>query len=126
MPSKTLTRPPIQVSETDADRLFLLIDRAPADRSGLRQELERAQVRACVPATVVAMNSTVEFLDDAHGETRTVQLVYPGEADIAANKVSVLSPVGAGLLGLKAGQSIQWPDRDGRLRALRVLKVSRG
>lgn len=126
MPSKTLTRPPIQLSETDADRLFLLIDRAPADRSGLRQELERAQVRACVPTTVVAMNSTVEFLDDAHGETRTIQLVYPGEADIAANKVSVLSPVGAGLLGLKAGQSIQWPDRDGRLRALRVLKVSRG
>ena len=126
MPSKTLTRPPIQLSETDADRLFLLIDRAPADRSGLRQELERAQVRACVPTTVVAMNSTVEFLDDAHGETRTVQLVYPGEADIAVGKVSVLSPVGAGLLGLKAGQSIQWPDRDGRLRALRVLKVSRG
>jgi regulator of nucleoside diphosphate kinase len=83
-------------------------------------------VRARVPDSVVAMNSTVEFLDDAHGETRTVQLVYPGEADIAVNKVSVLSPVGAGLLGLKAGQSIQWPDRDGRLRALRVLKVSRG
>ena len=58
------------------------------------------QVRPLVPASVVAMNSTVEFLDDAHGETRTVQLVYPGEADIAANKVSVLSPVGAGLLGL--------------------------
>ena len=126
MPSKTLTRPPIQVSETDADRLFLLIDRAPADTCGLREELERAQVRACVPASVVAMNSMVEFLDDAHGATRTVQLVYPAQADIAANKVSVLSPVGAGLLGLKAGQSIQWPDRDGRLRALRVLKVSRG
>lgn len=126
MPSKTLARPPIQVSETDADRLFLLLEHAPADAGGLRQELERAQVRAKVPDTVVAMNSTVEFLDDAHGATRTVQLVYPKEADIAANKVSVLSPVGAGLIGLKAGQSIQWPDRDGRLRALRVLKVSRG
>lgn len=126
MPSKTLTRPPIQLSETDADRLFLLIERAPADTSGLREELERAQVRAQVPDTVVAMNSTVDFLDDAHGETRTVQLVYPGQADIALGKVSVLSPVGAGLLGLKAGQSITWPDRDGRLRALRVLKVSRG
>ena len=126
MPSKTPARPPIQLSETDADRLFLLIDRAPADRSGLREELERAQVRPLVPASVVAMNSTVEFLDDAHGATRTVQLVYPGQADIAVGKVSVLSPVGAGLLGLKAGQSIHWPDRDGRLRALRVLKVSRG
>ncbi|MFZ3007519.1 MAG: nucleoside diphosphate kinase regulator [Phenylobacterium sp.] len=128
MPSKTPARPPIQVSETDADRLFLLIDRAPADGSRLREELERARVRPdhLVPATVVAMNSTIDFLDEAHGETRTVQLVYPGQADIAANKVSVLSPVGAGLLGLKAGQSISWPDRDGRLRALRVLKVSRG
>ena len=124
MPSKT--RPPIQLSETDADRLFLLLEHAPADAGGLRQELERAQVRAKVPDTVVAMNSTVEFRDDAHGATRTVQLVYPKEADIGANKVSVLSPVGAGLIGLKAGQSIQWPDRDGRLRALRVLKVSRG
>ncbi|MDO8799366.1 nucleoside diphosphate kinase regulator [Phenylobacterium sp.] len=126
MPSKTPARPPIQLSETDADRLFLLLDRAPADGGRLREELERAQVRAKVPDTVVAMNSTVEFLDDAHGETRTVQLVYPGQADIAVGKVSVLSPVGAGLLGLKAGQSIHWPDRDGRLRALRVLKVSRG
>jgi len=128
MPSKTLARPPILVSETDADRLFLLIDRAPADGCGLREELERAQVRPdhLVPPSVVAMNSTVDFLDDAHGAARTVQLVYPGEADIALGKVSVLSPVGAGLLGLKAGQSIQWPDRDGRLRALRVLKVSRG
>lgn len=126
MPSKPPARPPIQLSETDADRLFLLLDRAPADGGRLREELERAQVRAKVPDTVVAMNSTVEFLDDAHGETRTVQLVYPGQADIAVGKVSVLSPVGAGLLGLKAGQSIHWPDRDGRLRALRVLKVSRG
>ncbi|WP_340643824.1 nucleoside diphosphate kinase regulator [Phenylobacterium sp.] len=130
MPAKTATRPSILVSETDADRLFLLIEQrqGPADCSGLRAELERAQVRPdhLVPASVVGMNSTVDFLDEAHGATRTVQLVYPGQADIAAGRVSVLSPVGAGLIGLKAGQSIQWPDRDGRLRALRVLKVSRG
>jgi regulator of nucleoside diphosphate kinase len=129
--AKLATRPHIVLSETDADRLFLLAEQmeasAPRERSGLLGELERAEVRPdhLVPATVVGMNSTVDFVDEAHGATRTVRLVYPAEADIAANKVSVLTPIGAGLIGLKEGQSICWPDRDGRLRTLQVLKVSR-
>lgn len=120
-------RPPITISETDADRLYLLAERPAATASGLVGELERARVRPDhrVPADVVGMNSTVDFVDEAHGSARTVRLVYPAEADIAAGKVSVLTPVGAALIGLKAGQSIRWPDRDGRLRELRVLKVSR-
>jgi len=133
MPSKATapSRPPIVLSETDADRLFLLAEQmesaAPRDRSGLLGELERAQVRPDhrVAATVVGMNSTVDFVDEAHGAARTVRLVYPAEADIAAGKVSVLTPVGAALIGLREGQSIRWPDRGGNLRALRVLKVSR-
>jgi len=55
-----------------------------------------------------------------------VQLVYPADADIDAGKVSILTPVGAGLIGLRAGQAIAWPDRDGRARTLRVLGVARG
>lgn len=133
MPSKALapSRPPIVLSETDADRLFLLAEQmeaaAPRERSGLLGELERAQVRPDdrVAATVVGMNSTVDFVDEAHGAARTVRLVYPAEADIAAGKVSVLTPVGAALIGLREGQSIRWPDRDGNMRALRVLKVIR-
>lgn len=133
MPSKaiTSTRPPIVLSETDADRLFLLAEQreasAPRERSGLIGELERAVVRPDdrVASTVVGMNSTVDFVDEAHGASRTVRLVYPADADIAAGKVSVLTPVGAALIGLNEGQSIRWPDRDGRLRELRVLKVTR-
>jgi regulator of nucleoside diphosphate kinase len=37
----------------------------------------------------------------------------------------VLSLVGAGLLGMAAGQTILWPMQDGRERPLTVLRVSR-
>ncbi len=40
-------------------------------------------------------------------------LVFPAEADIAAGKVSVLTPVGAALIGLSKGESIAWTARDG-------------
>ena len=129
MPSSATTsaRPPITISETDADRLYLLAERAADRATALLAELERARVCADrrVPADVVGMNSTVDFVDEARGAARTVQLVYPAEADIAGGKVSVLTPIGAALIGLREGQSIRWPDREGRPRELRVLKVRR-
>jgi regulator of nucleoside diphosphate kinase len=36
-----------------------------------------------------------------------------------------MTHVGAGLLGLTQGQSILWPDREGRRRTLRVVGVRR-
>jgi regulator of nucleoside diphosphate kinase len=130
MPSKARAPalPSIIVSETDADRLFPLAEQIEARQPlGLLAELERADVRpdGKVPLNVVGMNSQVEFVDEAHGEARLVRLVYPGEADIGQGKVSISTPVGAALLGLREGQAIDWPDRDGRVRALRVLRVIR-
>jgi regulator of nucleoside diphosphate kinase len=131
MAARATARPPITVGETDAERLTALAlqaeDRLPDVATLLLDELERARVKpdAKLPPDVVAVGSTVEFLDEAHGASRTVQLVWPGEADIAAGRVSVMTHVGAGLLGLTEGQSILWPDRDGRKRPLRILKVSR-
>jgi regulator of nucleoside diphosphate kinase len=52
-----------------------------------------------------------------------VQLVYPRQADIAFGRVSVLTLIGAGLIGMRRGQSIDWPDRKGRCRRLRILDV---
>lgn len=133
MPSKAkaATRPPIILSETDADRLFTLAEQAelnaPNRSNGLLGELMRAHVRADarVPANVIGMNSTVDFIDEAHGATRTVQLVYPAQADISEGRVSIMTPIGAGLIGLAEGHSIAWPDREGKVRLLRVLKVRR-
>ena len=95
------------------------------DADQLAAELERARVVADdrLPVGTVRMGSVVRFaMDDA--EPRTVRLVYPGEADIEKGFVSVLTPVGAALIGLTAGQAIDWTDRDGRTRRLHVIEVS--
>jgi len=122
-------RPNIILAETEAARLSALalkMEKAAPFAAGLLlDEIERAEIRAdgAVPDDVVRMHSTLQFIDGAKGRPRTVVLVYPSEADIAAGKISVLTPVGAGLLGLAARQTIRWPDRDGRERPLKVLKV---
>ena len=94
----------------------------------LLEEADRAEV---VPADerppgVVGVGSFVTFRDATTGEARTVQLVLPGAADIAEGRISVLSLVGAGLIGLSEGQSIDWPTQDGRLRRLTFLRVEAG
>lgn len=126
---KTAGRPPIQMIDTEADALADLAmraaDRAPEVSGLLLGEIERATVhdRSAIPGDVVTMGSVVEFIDEASGADRTVELVYPKHADIAAGRVSILTPVGAGLIGLQKGQSILWPDRSGHERRLIIVKV---
>jgi regulator of nucleoside diphosphate kinase len=124
-----VARPCIVMAETEVERLSILAAQmeraAPLAAEMLLQEIDRAEIRpdADMPSHVVRMRSTVRFEDDANGMARSVLLVYPKEADIAAGKISVLSLVGAGLIGMSVGQEIQWPDRGGQDRLLRILKV---
>jgi regulator of nucleoside diphosphate kinase len=90
----------------------------------LAEELERAHVLADVRSGhSVGMGSEVEFRDDTTGKVQTLTLVYPGDADIAQGRISVLTPVGAALIGLSAGDSITWETRTGEVRRLTVLKI---
>jgi regulator of nucleoside diphosphate kinase len=119
--------PPIVVSETDHERLTSLAvaaeERSPEVASVLRSEMQRARVvpLEAVPADVVRMGSTVEISSD--GQRRRVTLVFPGEADIAHGRISIMTPIGAALIGLSSGQSIAWTARDGRRHRLTVLSV---
>ena len=87
-------------------------------------ELERASVVSdqALPADVVRMGAVARYRSNERGERRA-QLVYPAEADIAADKVSVLTPVGTALLGLRTGQSITFTARDGRTQMITLLGV---
>jgi regulator of nucleoside diphosphate kinase len=98
-------------------------DTVPDTAEELLSELERARVVAdeAVPRDVVRMGSLVEYESD--GDHKRVTLVFPQEADIAAGKVSVLTPVGAALIGLSKGQSIAWTARDGTGHALTIRSV---
>lgn len=121
--------PAIVLGQADHRQLIVLamagIGHTAEDADGLLYELERAQVvpDGAVPDDVVGMGSFVRFRTDG-GREREVELVYPADADIAAGKVSVLTPVGTALLGLRSGQSITWLTRDGRKQLLTVLGVT--
>jgi regulator of nucleoside diphosphate kinase len=93
----------------------------------LREELDRAQV---LPAEklrpdIVSLGSQVEFRDEQTGRSQEIILVYPFDADITRRRVSVLTPVGAALLGLSVNQTISFHTRTGERRELTVLKVGR-
>ena len=137
---RTTARPAeraIIIAEEDRARLDALIRRA-LDHPGhptvylaaLAGELRRARVvpRAQMPRDVVAMNSTVRLKDLETGEEETYTLVYPHEADIELNRLSVLAPVGTALLGYRAGDVIEWPIPAGvtRFRVEEVLSQPRG
>jgi regulator of nucleoside diphosphate kinase len=91
----------------------------------LLAEIERAELHDAksLPDNVVTLGSEVDFIDEKTHQLRTVRLVMPAEANIALGQISILTPVGAGLYGLMAGQSIDWPDLEGRDRRIKILAV---
>jgi regulator of nucleoside diphosphate kinase len=124
----TTSEEPILITEQDHSRLTSLL--RSADPSEVDQhlvdELERANIvpSSEIPPDVVTMNSRVTFIDEATGGASSVQLVYPHDADPTGGKLSVFAPIGAALLGLSVGQSIQWALPNGRTRTVRVTSVT--
>ena len=120
----------VVVTAMDRDRLRGLIhtSRDARDREAaqaLADELDRALVVSPerVADNVVTMNSRVVFEDESTGENREVSLVYPQDSDPTQGRVSVFAPVGTALLGLSAGQTIDWPLPHGQLKRYRVVKI---
>lgn len=122
-----LPRPPITISVTDFHRLHALLEQHPDTdvADGLLDELDRARLLepAQMPASVVAMNSRVRFLNEDLGREYIIELVYPRHAGQDCGRVSILTPAGAALLGLSAGDRIEWPAADGRPMHLQLLEV---
>jgi regulator of nucleoside diphosphate kinase len=117
------------VSDAEYERLTDLanasMERLPEVAQELLDELERAQIVADkdVPKDVVRMGSTVTFKSD-DGNTRTLKLVYPADESLDDHRISIMTPVGAALIGLGTGQSISWTARDGKHHRLTVEKVA--
>lgn len=125
-----ISAPAIHISAADYDLIAeLAVRMEPHDEKfsqRILSEIDRAHIcETQVSADVVAIGSRVTFLDDSNGAQRTAELVLPGRADISQNRVSVMTTVGAGLMGLRAGSEIEWPCPDGRARSLKILRVER-
>lgn len=92
----------------------------------LAEELDRAIVVEMeqVPMDVVTMHTRCTYIDQGIGTQREIELVFPDEADPAMGKISVLTPVGSALIGLRVGQEIAWEFPDGSMRRLKVASVT--
>ena len=111
---------PIYITYTDKEELSKLIEdsRHNERRSNLyikklEAELNRAEVKSAdeLSKDIVRMNSKVSLLVD--GSTEEITLVYPQQANVLKNKISVLSPMGTAILGYRVGSTVEWEVPDG-------------
>ncbi|HEU0284628.1 MAG TPA: nucleoside diphosphate kinase regulator [Sphingomicrobium sp.] len=122
-------RPPIHLLAAESDMVASLAlqaeHRFPVVAAMLLEEIERAELHEAetLPETAITIGSQVDFVDEKSSQLRSVELVMPASANIAEGRISILTPMGAALYGLTAGQSIDWPDLDGHERRIRILRV---
>ncbi len=105
----------IYIIKSDKEKLLQIINKAisqelksEASLKELETEINRAKVieQEELSYRFIKMNSKVIMTVDQDEEELT--LVYPNEADIKKNKISILSPIGTAILGYKEGSSVEW------------------
>jgi regulator of nucleoside diphosphate kinase len=118
--------PAIRLTSNDIGRLEALLAALSTTSSAvefLRREVERATVVAeADAASLVKLGSRVAFEDET-GKLYTGTVGFPSDVAGHPDSISILTPVGAALLGLGEGQSIAYETRDGRTKRLTVLRL---
>jgi regulator of nucleoside diphosphate kinase len=122
--------PPIHITSHDYGRLDVLLANlrtksVASTLEFLRRELDRARLvdAADQQLPFVRIGSRVLFQDE-RGKRYRRTLALPGAAVGDPGKISLLTPVGAALLGLAEGQSISYETPDNHIKTVTVLKVS--
>lgn len=119
------------LTELDHVRLLNLLRRdARGDSSAqqIRAIEDVLDASALVPSRevapdVVTMYSQVLLQDTQTGQRNTLTLCYPSDADPAIGFVSVLSPVGSALLGLRVGSIARWLTPAGDEKAAEITAI---
>lgn len=119
------------LTELDHVRLTNLVrrerrsDGAAAPRTEIEPILDACAIvpSRMAPPDVVTMYSQVLLQDRETGERSTLTLCYPSDAEPAAGFVSVLSPVGTSLLGLRIGSVARWSTPAGEERAAEIVAL---
>lgn len=126
-----MARRKIYITQQDAGRLrewlHLSGPRHDKDRANLdvlRRELERARLVEpdAVPPDVVTMHSRVRLADPRTNQKMCCTLVFPEDAVATAERISVLAPLGAAILGCRSGDVIRFEAPGGR-RTVRIVDI---
>lgn len=123
------TQPPITLTRPDAERLHDMINQAGGEvrhllLERLEDEIQRADVVEVAPRGTVKLRDRVVYENLETGHRREVVLVPPEDARAGTEYLSVLTPVGCSLIGLKQGDAFSWDDGPRRWR-LQVVSVAR-
>lgn len=126
---KAPRKPRILITSQDLETLQTLLDHSPARTAGvdlLEGELGRAVIvgDSYSARAFCRLGDWATYEDANNGQSSRVQLVLPSEADIDQQRVSVLTPVGASLLGMTPDSEIEWTDERGRPHRLRLVEVA--
>ncbi len=126
-----MSQPLIYITKTDEEKLRDLISKSQySEYRGspylkmLAGELDKAQVVDSreIPPDVITLNSTVQLIDLESNDEMIYTLVFPEEANVSEGKISVLAPIGTGMLGYRVGDTFEW-DTPGGKRSIRVDKI---
>jgi regulator of nucleoside diphosphate kinase len=121
----------IVITRQDLERLRALICDARLSHSesdkhlrALERELNDAVVvdHKDVPHDVVTMNSTVKVKVGGSRRQDEWTIVFPADADIDNDRISVLAPLGTALLGYRVGETLEWEVPAG-LRRYKITKI---
>ncbi len=86
-------------------------------------DMARLVPSRAVSPDIVTMYSQVLLEDCATGRRFRITLSYPSDADPSAGFVSVMSPVGASVLGLHVGATARWVTPNGEAGAAEVVAL---
>lgn len=87
---------------------FNSISNAEAEK--LINELDSAKIvePEAIPSNVVTMNSIVKLSFLNNNKQVQFQIVYPDQANLKENKISIFSPIATALIGYKVSDEIEW------------------
>lgn len=94
------------------------------DEMSIGYELSRATVVKSeeLPKDVVSLNARVTIEDLGTKKQNTFTLVMPDHANIKEKKVSVLTPMGAAIIGFKVNDEVAWKMPAG-MKRFRIVEV---
>lgn len=121
------------VTKLDFQRLSNLIEKfAGQARPVMELEDKLASMRVLdaseIPKDLITMNTKVMCAFEPESaplqqSVETFQLVYPNQANLENGSLSILTPLGVALLGVRPGEKTNWVGRDGCKRTLLVQSI---
>lgn len=121
----------VYITNFDMDRLQSIIDNHRSASPKIKELIERLEKELDkavvvepqnIPPDVVTMNTKLRLSDEASGEEKILSLVFPSDADLDKNRISVLAPAGTALLGCRVGDVVEWNVPSGT-KSFRIIET---